>query len=101
LSSRCWISLGRNDVGGGAQIDTVKVTDQLFVERYSQVMHIVSNVEGKLRHDRNSIDAIVPRTALIKDGIMYVQAGIVADSDPGFEQQECINKARPCSAPPK
>ena len=36
------------------------------------------------------------RTALIKDGTMYVQAGagIVADSDPAFEQQECINKAK-------
>ena len=36
------------------------------------------------------------RTALVKDGVMYVQAGagIVADSDPEFEQQECINKAR-------
>jgi anthranilate synthase component I len=39
---------------------------------------------------------IVLRTALIKDGIMYVQAGagIVADSDPGGEQQECIDKAK-------
>ena len=39
---------------------------------------------------------IALRTALIKDGKMYVQAGagIVADSDPAFEQQECINKAK-------
>ena len=39
---------------------------------------------------------IVLRTALVKDGIMYVQAGagIVADSDPEVEQQECINKAK-------
>ena len=139
------LDLGRNDVGRVAQIGTVKVTDQFFIERYSQVMHIVSNVEGKLRNDRDSIDAlsagfpagtvsgapkvramqiidelekdkrslyagcvgyfsagedmdscIVLRTALIKDGIMYVQAGagIVADSDPEFEQQECINKAK-------
>jgi anthranilate synthase component 1 len=139
------LDLGRNDVGRVAQIGTVKVTDQFFIERYSQVMHIVSNVEGKLRRDRDSIDAlaagfpagtvsgapkvramqiidelekdkrslyagcvgyfsagedmdtcIVLRTALIKDGTMYVQAGagIVADSDPGFEQQECINKAK-------
>jgi anthranilate synthase component 1 len=138
------LDLGRNDVGRVAEIGTVKVTDQFFIERYSQVMHIVSNVEGKLRHDRDAIDAlaagfpagtvsgapkvramqiidelekekrslyagcvgyfsageemdscIVLRTALIKDGTMYVQAGagIVADSDPGFEQQECINKA--------
>jgi anthranilate synthase component 1 len=40
--------------------------------------------------------AIVLRTALIKDGTMYVQAGagIVADSDPKSEQQECVNKAK-------
>jgi anthranilate synthase component 1 len=138
------LDLGRNDVGRVAEIGTVEVTDQFFIERYSQVMHIVSNVEGKLRRDRDAIDAlaagfpagtvsgapkvrameiidelekekralyagcvgyfsageemdtcIVLRTALIKDGTMYVQAGagIVADSDPGFEQQECINKA--------
>jgi anthranilate synthase component 1 len=39
---------------------------------------------------------IVLRTALVKDGVMYVQAGagLVADSDPDFEQQECINKAK-------
>jgi anthranilate synthase component 1 len=139
------LDLGRNDVGRVAEIGTVKVTDQFFIERYSQVMHIVSNVEGKLRDDRDAIDAlaagfpagtvsgapkvramqiidelekekrslyagcvgyfsageemdscIVLRTALIKDGTMYVQAGagVVADSDPEFEQQECINKAK-------
>jgi len=139
------LDLGRNDVGRVAEIGTVKVTDQFFIERYSQVMHIVSNVEGKLRKDRDAIDAlaagfpagtvsgapkvrameiidelekqkrslyagcvgyfsageemdscIVLRTALIKDGVMYVQAGagVVADSDPEFEQQECINKAK-------
>ena len=42
------LDLGRNDVGRVAEIGTVKVTDQFFIERYSQVMHIVSNVEGKL-----------------------------------------------------
>ena len=139
------LDLGRNDVGRVAEIGTVKVTDQFFIERYSQVMHIVSNVEGKLRKDRDAIDAlaagfpagtvsgapkvramqiidelekdkrslyagcvgyfsagaemdtcIVLRTALIKDGTMYVQAGagIVADSDPEFELQECISKAK-------
>jgi anthranilate synthase component I len=139
------LDLGRNDVGRVAEIGTVEVTDQFFIERYSQVMHIVSNVEGKLRKDSDAIDAlaagfpagtvsgapkvramqiidelekekrslyagavgyfsageemdscIVLRTALIKDGTMYVQAGagIVADSDPGFEQQECISKAK-------
>ncbi len=42
------LDLGRNDVGRVAKIGTVTVTDQFFVERYSHVMHIVSNVEGKL-----------------------------------------------------
>jgi len=139
------LDLGRNDVGRVAEIGTVEVTDQFFIERFSQVMHIVSNVEGKLRKDRDPLDAlaagfpagtvsgapkvramqiidelekerralyagcvgyfsagtdmdtcIVLRTALIKDGVMYVQAGagIVADSEPEFEQQECINKAK-------
>ena len=139
------LDLGRNDVGRVAEIGSVEVTDQFFIERYSQVMHIVSNVEGKLRADRDPLDAltagfpagtvsgapkvramqiidelekqkrslyagcvgyfsagadmdtcIVLRTALIKDGVMYVQAGagIVADSDPEFEQQECVNKAK-------
>src|SRR5947209_2000538 len=139
------LDLGRNDVGRVAQIGTVKVTDQFFIERYSQVMHIVSNVEGALTDQHDALDAlaagfpagtvsgapkvrameiidelekekrgvyagcvgyfsaagemdtcIVLRTALVKDGVMYVQAGagIVADSDPKSEQQECINKAR-------
>jgi anthranilate synthase component I len=139
------LDLGRNDVGRVAEIGTVKVTDQFFVERYSQVMHIVSNVEGKLRKACGPLDALAAgfpagtvsgapkvramqiidelekekrtlyagcvgyfsagtamdtcialRTALVKDGVMYVQAGagIVADSDPEFEQQECINKAK-------
>lgn len=139
------LDLGRNDVGRVARIGTVTVTDQFFIERYSQVMHIVSNVEGRLDPRHDPLDAlaagfpagtvsgapkvrameiidelekekrglyagcvgyfsaagdmdscIVLRTALIKDGRMYVQAGagIVADSDPGYEQQECINKAK-------
>jgi anthranilate synthase component 1 len=47
------LDLGRNDVGRVAKIGSVKVTDSFFVERYSHVMHIVSNVEGELdpRHD--------------------------------------------------
>jgi anthranilate synthase component I len=139
------LDLGRNDVGRVAEIGTVKVTDQFFIERYSQVMHIVSNVEARLRTDSDRLDALAAgfpagtvsgapkvramqiidelekekrslyagcvgyfsagdemdtcialRTALIKDGRMYVQAGagIVADSDPAYEQQECINKAK-------
>jgi anthranilate synthase component 1 len=139
------LDLGRNDVGRVAEIGTVKVTDQFFVERYSHVMHIVSNVEGKLGEKYDAVDAlaggfpagtvsgapkvrameiidelekekrglyagavgyfsaagdmdtcIVLRTALVKDGVMYVQAGagIVADSNPDSEQQECVNKAK-------
>jgi anthranilate synthase component 1 len=139
------LDLGRNDVGRVAKIGTVDVTDRFFIERYSQVMHIVSNVEGELAEGRDALDAliagfpagtvsgapkvramqiideletekrgiyagcvgyfsaagemdtcIVLRTAVIKDGTMYVQAGagIVADSDPASEQQECINKAK-------
>src|SRR5215467_10693037 len=139
------LDLGRNDVGRVAEIGSVKVTDQFFIERYSHVMHIVSNVEGRLSSKRDAIDAlaagfpagtvsgapkvrameiidelekekrglyagavgyfsaagdmdtaIVLRTALVKDGTMYVQAGagIVADSDPKAEQQECVNKAK-------
>ena len=42
------LDLGRNDVGRVAEIGSVTVTDQFFIERYSHVMHIVSNVEGKL-----------------------------------------------------
>jgi anthranilate synthase component 1 len=139
------LDLGRNDVGRVAEIGTVSVTDQFFIERYSQVMHIVSNVEGRLCADHDALDAliagfpagtvsgapkvrameiidelekekrglyagcvgyfsaggemdtcIVLRTALIKDGVIYVQAGagIVADSNPAAEQQECVNKAK-------
>ena len=139
------LDLGRNDAGRVSRIGTVTVTDQFFVERYSHVMHIVSNVEGELAEGRDALDAlaagfpagtvsgapkvramqiidelekekrglyagcvgyfsaagemdscIVLRTALIKDGKMYVQAGagIVADSDPAAEQAECINKAK-------
>ncbi len=139
------LDLGRNDVGRVARTATVKVTDQFQIERFSQVMHIVSNVEGKLDTKYDSLDAlaagfpagtvsgapklrameiideleknkrglyagsigyfsaageldscIVLRTALIKDGVMYVQsgAGIVADSSPKAEQQECVDKAK-------
>lgn len=139
------LDLGRNDVGRVARIGTVKVTEKFELEFYSQVMHIVSNVEGELEPHYDALDAliagfpagtvsgapkvrameiidelerdrrgvyagavgyfgadgsmdscIVLRTALIKDGKMYVQAGagIVADSDPAAEQRECENKAR-------
>src|SRR5262249_8805961 len=52
------LDLGRNDVGRVAKIGSVTVTDQFFIERYSQVMHIVSNVEGKLSPDHDTLDAL-------------------------------------------
>ncbi|NNE24891.1 MAG: anthranilate synthase component I [Rhizobiales bacterium] len=139
------LDLGRNDVGRVAEIGSVTVTDQFILEFYSQVMHIVSNVEGDLDPKYDAIDAlaagfpagtvsgapkvrameiidelekdkrgpyagcvgyfsangdmdtcIVLRTAVVKDGKMYVQAGagIVADSVPQSEHEECINKAK-------
>jgi anthranilate synthase component 1 len=139
------IDLGRNDVGRVAQIGTVKVTDRMVIERYSHVMHIVSNVVGRLRDDLDAVDvlraafpagtlsgapkirameiinelepvkrgvyggavgyigwsgnmdtAIAIRTAVIKDGRLYVEAGagIVADSVPALEWEETLSKAR-------
>ena len=52
------LDLGRNDVGRVAKIGTVTVTDQFFVERYSHVMHIVSNVEGELSDKHDALDAL-------------------------------------------
>jgi anthranilate synthase component 1 len=52
------LDLGRNDVGRVASIGSVKVTDSFFVERYSHVMHIVSNVEGRLRADLDNVAAL-------------------------------------------
>ena len=52
------LDLGRNDAGRVAEIGSVKVTDQFFLEYYSHVMHIVSNVVGKLRPDRDALDAL-------------------------------------------
>jgi anthranilate synthase component 1 len=139
------LDLGRNDVGRVSEIGSVKVTDSFFLEYYSQVMHIVSNVEGRLAPRFDALDALVAgfpagtvsgapkvrameiidelekdkrgpyagcigyfgangemdtcivlRTAVVKDGRMAVQAGagIVYDSDPASEQQECVNKAK-------
>ena len=139
------LDLGRNDVGRVAEIGTVAVTEQFAIERYSHVMHIVSNVEGSLARRYDDIDAlcagfpagtvsgapkvrameiideletdkrgiyagcigyfgangemdtcIVLRTSVVKDGFMHVQAGagIVYDSDPAYEQRECVNKAQ-------
>ncbi|HEY3700545.1 MAG TPA: chorismate-binding protein, partial [Spongiibacteraceae bacterium] len=139
------IDLGRNDVGRVAEIGSVVVTDRMAVERYAYVMHIVSNVIGKLKKNLSAIDvlratlpagtlsgapkvrameiidelepvkrgiyggaigylgwhgnmdtAIAIRTAVIKDGRLYAQAGggVVADSVPRLEWKETMNKAR-------
>ncbi|MDT0575480.1 anthranilate synthase component I [Croceicoccus sp. F390] len=138
------LDLGRNDTGRVAAAGSVRVTDSYSVEKYSHVMHIVSNVTGTLRSGLDAVDAllagfpagtvsgapkvracqiiaelenetrgayaggvgyfapdgsvdscIVLRTAVVKDGVMHVQsgAGIVADSTPEYEQQECEAKA--------
>ncbi|SOD39803.1 anthranilate synthase component I [Nitrosovibrio sp. Nv4] len=52
------MDLGRNDVGRVAQTGTVKVTENMQIERYSHVMHIVSNVEGKLKPGLNAMDVL-------------------------------------------
>jgi len=139
------IDLGRNDVGRIAKIGTVDLTEKMIVERYSHVMHIVSNVEGEIKPEFDAVDvlkatfpagtvsgapkirameivhelepikrgiysgavgylgwngnmdtAIAIRTAVIKDGVLHVQAGagIVADSVPKYEWEETLNKAR-------
>lgn len=50
------IDLGRNDVGRVSKIGKVQVTDQMVIERYSHVMHIVSNVQGEVRDDIDALD---------------------------------------------
>ncbi|QSA96383.1 anthranilate synthase component I [Methylococcus sp. EFPC2] len=52
------IDLGRNDAGRVAQTGSVRVTDKMIVERYSHVMHIVSNVTGKLKEGLNAFDVL-------------------------------------------
>ncbi len=139
------LDLGRNDVGRIAKPGTVKVSERMIIERYSHVMHIVSNVEGEIDPKYDAIDALIAgfpagtvsgapkirameiiddlekhrrsfyagcvgyfsaggsmdtcitlRTALVKDTMLYVQAGggVVADSDAEGEYQESCNKAR-------
>ncbi|MFI4935891.1 MAG: chorismate-binding protein, partial [Caulobacterales bacterium] len=154
------LDLGRNDVGRVAMLNQagrnappsarkgphVRVTASFFVERYSHVMHLVSNVEGDAPEGLDPVDVlmaalpagtlsgapkvrameiideleiekrgvafagavgyfgadgsvdtcIVLRTALFRDGMVYVQAGggVVADSDPDAEYEETLHKAR-------
>jgi anthranilate synthase component 1 len=52
------VDLGRNDVGRVSEYGTVKVTNFMFVERYSHVMHMVSSIEGKLRPELSAVDAL-------------------------------------------
>ena len=139
------IDLGRNDVGRIAEPGSVNVTEKFGVERYSNVMHMVSNVEAKIKKELSAIDlfratfpagtvsgapkirameiidefepvkrgiyggaigylswqgnmdmAIAIRTAVIKDEMLYIQAGggWVADSVPDLEWKESLNKGR-------
>lgn len=139
------IDLGRNDVGRIATPGSVEVTEQFGVERYSHVMHMVSNVEAEIKNGLSAIDlfkatfpagtvsgapkirameiidefepvkrgiyggaigylswqgnmdmAIAIRTAVIKDEVLYIQAGggWVADSVPELEWKESLNKGR-------
>jgi anthranilate synthase component 1 len=139
------MDLGRNDIGRVARVGSVQVTDKMVIERYSHVMHIVSNVHGELKPGMDAVDvlratfpagtvsgapkvrameiieeleptrrgiysgavgyigwngnmdtAIAIRTAVIRNGMLYIQAGagIVADSVPRNEWDETMNKAR-------
>jgi len=139
------IDLGRNDVGRIAEPGSVEVTEKFGIERYSHVMHMVSNVEAKIKENLSAIDlfratfpagtvsgapkirameiidefepvkrgiyggaigylswqgnmdmAIAIRTAIIKDQVLYIQAGggWVADSVPELEWKESLNKGR-------
>jgi anthranilate synthase component I len=139
------VDLARNDLGRVCDYGTVQVKDLMIIERYSHVMHIVSQVSGRLSQDRTPYDlmratfpagtlsgapkiramqiiseleqtargpyggcvgyfsfsgnldcCITIRTALLKDGRAYVQAGggWVNDSTPEGEFQETVNKAR-------
>ncbi len=139
------IDLGRNDVGRVSKVGSVELTERMVIERYSHVMHIVSNVIGRIQPGMSAIDvlratfpagtvsgapkirameiidelepvkrgvyagavgylswsgnmdtAIAIRTAVIKDGILHIQAGagIVADSVPANEWDETMNKGR-------
>lgn len=139
------LDLGRNDLGRVSEFGSVRVTENMVIERYSHVMHIVSQVEGTMCKDADALDllaatfpagtlsgapkvramqiinelegcsrgayggcighisfggeqmdsAIIIRTAVIQDNQVHIQAGagIVADSVPELEYQECINKA--------
>jgi anthranilate synthase component 1 len=143
------LDLGRNDVGRVAKVGTVHPTEKFIIERYSHVMHIVSNVVGEIREDQDALSALLAglpagtvsgapkvrameiidelepekrgiygggvgyfaangemdmcialRTAVVKDGKLYIQAGggVVYDSDPEAEFQETVNKSKALKA---
>ena len=52
------IDLGRNDIGRIADIGTVEVTEQMVIEKYSHVLHMVSNVQGRVRENLDAIDVL-------------------------------------------
>jgi anthranilate synthase component 1 len=52
------VDLGRNDLGRVCEYGSVKVTELMYIERYSQIMHIVSNVQGKLRKGKTAFDLL-------------------------------------------
>ena len=80
------IDLGRNDVGRVSKMGTVKVTDKMIVEKYSHVMHIVSNVTGTLSEDLDAIDAL--KAAL--------PAGTLSGA-PKIRAMQIINELEPSS----
>jgi anthranilate synthase component 1 len=139
------VDLGKNDIARVSKLDTVTVKNLMHIEKYSHVMHMVTNIQGEMREDKTTFDAMMSlmpagtlsgapkvrameiideletvkrgpyggaigylsfngnldscitiRTMIFKDGKAYVQAGagIVADSDPEKEYEECLNKAR-------
>src|SRR5262247_383547 len=79
-------------VSGAPKVRAMQIIDELEKEKRSLYAGCVGYFSAGAQMDT----CIALRTALLKDGKMYVQAGagIVADSDPDFEQQECINKAK-------
>ncbi len=139
------IDLARHDIGSISEPGSIAVTKKMIIENYSHVMHISSNVEGKINDKFDALDAlifsfpagtvsgapkirameiieelektkrsfyagcagyfssngdmetcIIVRSAVIKNNKIYTQAGagVVYDSVPEFEYQECLNKAQ-------
>jgi len=79
-------------VSGAPKVRAMQIIDELEKDKRG----LYAGCVGYFSADGEMDSCIVLRTALIKDGIMHVQAGagIVADSDPAFEQQECVQKAK-------